>query len=548
MMRRLLLCALSVGMLCSSASAELIRETEPNGLLDVAQPLSPPCSVGGSIGAPGDLDVYAVAVRAGQTVRTDLLARGFRAGSTPGSDLSAVLRILAPDGATILAQDQSEGEFDDPTASALAPVTGRYLISVQHASALAGGASYRYVLSIEIEGNDTFATATLIAPPVVPSIDALIFPAGDLDYYRIEANAGQVLTVDIDSAAFNPAQPPAKVVLTLFDPDLASLAEDAYTSADPEDPFLQTTLPSTGTYYVRVRELRAFVGTGNTFYQMSVRLGPSADDDGFASGTPLTLPRTASGVVSPSSDLDHVRFDLPAAATVIADLDAREGLLSLLGGTLAVNGPAGVIAASSAVPDPFLSRALAPGAYSVSVDGRCSGAGCRPEDSYYVLHLDADADVDGLVLPQDNCPASSNGDQSDMDRDGRGDACDNCPSDFNPDQLDSDQDGVGDTCPCQAPVEAATQLTLQDDVTLTWEPSAHASSYALYRGAVLFAPWSFTHSCLRADLSAPAATDTQSPAAGTAFYYLVSESTPCGEGTLGMTSAGQPRPNAAPCP
>jgi hypothetical protein len=49
-----------------------------------------------------------------------------------------------------------------------------------------------------------------------------------------------------------------------------------------------------------------------------------------------------------------------------------------------------------------------------------------------------DADGDGKLVPNDNCPAVSNASQTDTDGDGIGDACDNCPSKPNPDLLYSD--------------------------------------------------------------------------------------------------------------
>ena len=529
--------------------ADLRREAEPNGPVPVAQPIAAPASIGGTIGAPGDVDLYAVAAEAGQTIQADVLARGFRAGNSPGSSLSALLQVLGPDGTTVLAWDQSLGDFDDPTASVEVTEAGRYYVSVRDLNPAAGGVDYGYVLSVEIEPNDTPTAATPILPPVVPSIDALIYPPGDLDYYRVAGAAGQVLTVDIDSAVFNPDQPPAKAVLTLYDPAGSLLAQDAYTSTDPNDPFLQVTLPATGAYVILVRELRSFVGTSNTFYQMSIELGPAASSNTFSTGMPIILPRAVSGVASPAGDVDHFRFGLGSAATLRADVDAREGLLSLLEGTLSLSDAGGLLASDTTSPDPALSRALDPGEYSVAVQGPCSGRTCHPEDSYFVLFLDPDIDADGLVLPQDNCPAVPNPEQADLDMDGVGDRCDNCAMRFNPEQRDSDGDGIGDGCPrCDRPPEVGTDLRFADLQTLSWSPAPEASYYSLYRGAVGGGPFSFDQVCLQPSLSDPGAVDSSLPAAARGFFYLVSGGNSCGEGPLGFTSSSQPRPNPYPCP
>ena len=60
--------------------------------------------------------------------------------------------------------------------------------------------------------------------------------------------------------------------------------------------------------------------------------------------------------------------------------------------------------------------------------------------------LEGDADGDGVVNSQDNCPNVVNRGQEDADGDGVGDACDNCPSTPNPGQQDWDIDGIGDAC------------------------------------------------------------------------------------------------------
>jgi hypothetical protein len=59
-----------------------------------------------------------------------------------------------------------------------------------------------------------------------------------------------------------------------------------------------------------------------------------------------------------------------------------------------------------------------------------------------------DADGDGILPPEDNCPEVANQDQADFDGDGVGDPCDNCIATANPDQTDRDLNGRGDVCNC----------------------------------------------------------------------------------------------------
>ncbi len=68
-------------------------------------------------------------------------------------------------------------------------------------------------------------------------------------------------------------------------------------------------------------------------------------------------------------------------------------------------------------------------------------------DDGKTLSYTDDADGDGQADGSDNCPFSSNRDQTDSDGDGVGDSCDNCKTGVaNPQQLDTDGDGAGDAC------------------------------------------------------------------------------------------------------
>jgi hypothetical protein len=546
---RRVLCAglIALGGAVIESRADLRREVEPNGDASTAMAVVPAASLGGVVGSPGDVDLYALRLEAGQTVRADIMARGFRAGTAPGSSLSAVVEILDADAVTVLATDQSLGDFDDPSAAWTAETAGRYFVSVRDLSAIEGGAAYVYVLSLEVDPNGDAADATPILPPVMPSIDALIWPAGETDLYQFEGGAGQTVEIDIDSAVFNPDNPPAKIVVALLDAAGATLATSSYLDANA-DPSIRATLPAAGTYFVRVRELRSFIGNSNTFYQMSVTLGGASGNNSFATAVPVVVPRAASGTVAPAGDADHFGFASVTASTLRGDLDAAQGLLSLLDGTLELHNAGGILATDSSNPDPALASAQPSGSYSMNVRGPCSGSGCLAEDAYYVLFIDPDADADGRVLPADNCPRVPNVDQADADRDGVGDACDNCPSEFNPDQRDADGDGVGDVCRrCDPPSEVAQDLRFADATTLVWSASA-AASYAAYRGTIDGGAWNSDHTCFDSALATPSFSDAANPAGGRAYFYLVSGRNACGEGPLGSDSAGNERPNPTPCP
>ena len=74
-----------------------------------------------------------------------------------------------------------------------------------------------------------------------------------------------------------------------------------------------------------------------------------------------------------------------------------------------------------------------------------------------------DLDADGVLDPDDNCPADSNPLQEDEDGDDWGDACDRCPGDPNPIEQDMDQDGLGDHCDNCPVVPNPVQEDLDED-------------------------------------------------------------------------------------
>ena len=67
-----------------------------------------------------------------------------------------------------------------------------------------------------------------------------------------------------------------------------------------------------------------------------------------------------------------------------------------------------------------------------------------------LFFLFGDADADGILDDEDNCPGISNPDQENSDTDLHGDSCDNCPFNYNPGQEDTDGDGIGDVCEASA--------------------------------------------------------------------------------------------------
>jgi hypothetical protein len=129
-------------------------------------------------------------------------------------------------------------------------------------------------------------------------------------------------------------------------------------------------------------------------------------------------------------------------------LDGAAGNLDLrvfAPGSSSVDGPAGVVAASTGSGARELLSLAAPAAGTYYVDVFAASGG-----GSYLLETSPDGDGDGAPDLADNCPAIANPGQENRDGDDTGDACDAFPGDP---ANDADHDGLGadaDNCPTVA--------------------------------------------------------------------------------------------------
>ena len=107
------------------------------------------------------------------------------------------------------------------------------------------------------DGNDSFADAEAINGR---SAEGVIATPGDLDFYKIEAEAGQWLAI---TTSANPDDTPGKVdtVITLFDADQNQVAQndDAYPRRNTDSQLI-TKVVATGTYYIKLEEWTTWAG------------------------------------------------------------------------------------------------------------------------------------------------------------------------------------------------------------------------------------------------------------------------------------------------
>jgi hypothetical protein len=114
------------GSLLVGRSIPTIAEVEPNDRLRKPQVVANPSAIEGMITPGDDVDVYAVAMRAGETLVAEAIA------ARAGSRLDAFVTILSPDGRELAANDDLFGR--DAAAWATVPSTGLYLVAIQDAN------------------------------------------------------------------------------------------------------------------------------------------------------------------------------------------------------------------------------------------------------------------------------------------------------------------------------------------------------------------------------------------------------------------------------
>jgi alpha-amylase len=147
---------------------------------------------------------------------------------------------------------------------------------------------------------------------------------------------------------------------------------------------------------------------------------------------------------------------------------------------------------------------------------------------------------------------------ADTDADGVPDFRDACPGVADPEQLDLDGDGAGDPCDCApalpgaweapAPVGASLRLHSAPVTDLDWIQPPGGHVHNIYRGTVdRVNDWNWNESCVASAVPGATWQDAATPAAGDAFYYLVSAANVCGESTLSIGSDGTQHLPDEPC-
>ncbi|HKQ50003.1 MAG TPA: thrombospondin type 3 repeat-containing protein [Phycisphaerae bacterium] len=371
--------------------------------------------------------------------------------------------------------------------------------------------SWILVAAVMISGRSAMGAPPVIVPAVEPNntpgtaqvlvlgsqggliVQGAITPTGDFDYYRLNnIPSGAKAWIKVDTGGTNLLSRDS--VVTLFAADGTTVIEDddddgQGTDCDStEETELSSaiagrTLTAGGTYFLRVRQFNNMnpIGSYLLFVVVTTASSPETEANNTvptADGiTTFSMPVGArSAAIGIAADVDFysvqaqsgnvlflaVDTDPPrtgAETDVVLKLFDTDGTAELL----SVDQPTGSEGAESAC-------------FAIPMTGtyfaRVSHFAAAGTGNYAIMTAafgQPDADGDGVIDSQDNCPSfadqtqknidgdqfgdgcdncpsSANNNQADLDGDGRGDVCDKCPTFANSDQADADGDGKGDVC------------------------------------------------------------------------------------------------------
>ncbi|EAQ79300.1 Calx-beta domain-containing protein [Blastopirellula marina] len=277
--------------IADAAGDELSRALDVSLTPEVAVELDG--SIGDGTYGSADVDLYAVTLSAGQTIRIDVDAVKLDGDGTALSSLNSYVRMFNSTGTQLSANDNGASPNDysssaDSYLSFTAFSGGTYYIGVssyygrnydpttagsgQTSTSTAAVGAYKLQLLAETPpepdsaGEELSTAEVLELDPFVPvEIDATIgdgaYFTSDVDFYAVTLFAGQTVTFDVDAYLLDSGTQlsPLDAHLRLFDAAGTLLLTNSYALSDNDntgynyrDPFLTFTATTAGTYYLGV--------------------------------------------------------------------------------------------------------------------------------------------------------------------------------------------------------------------------------------------------------------------------------------------------------
>ncbi len=180
----------------------------------------------------------------------------------------------------------------------------------------------------EVEPNGSAATASPLSGTNLV-VRANLYPNGDIDYYAFQANAGdRVYAATMTSASAGSSTDSQLTLLASDGTTIVEFDDDNGTFAALSSTIAGATIPTTGTYYLKVNDFTAGT-TSERSYELHFRLQNGAptpeveSNDTPATANPLPANGWVSGARNPAAatEQDWYSLNLNAGDTVYLSLD-----------------------------------------------------------------------------------------------------------------------------------------------------------------------------------------------------------------------------------
>lgn len=303
-------------------------EVEPNGSSATATPLAGRQGVvRADIWPAADVDVYAIQANAGDRIYAATMTSFSSSGNA-----DTQLRVLAPDGTTVIEFDEDDGSMaaqSSSIAGATLPAAGTYYLQVNAFSTTTTIRPYELHYRLqsgtptpEVEPNDTPATANPL--PANGWVSGTRSPAAatEQDWYSLTLNAGDTvfLSLDADPERDN-VQWDGRLGFALFgDAGNQILVVNDLSAGSATNPLSEAmfmTVKEAGTYFAFVDSANAAVGGPTATYHLSVTVHPAADEGvNCTTYTSTNVPVT----LGPAAGLASSTITVPGNPR-IADID-----------------------------------------------------------------------------------------------------------------------------------------------------------------------------------------------------------------------------------
>jgi hypothetical protein len=168
----------------------------------------------------------------------------------------------------------------------------------------------------ETEPNDTIPEGNLVT--LGDTVDGVIDPAGDFDYFAVQLATGTVLDLDVDAVVLGSAMDP---IIALFDVDSVTIlaVNDDWDGLDSR---IAYAIPVDGLYFVGITDLG---GNGGSAYTYRLKFGELTlnelePNNSAGEANLIAFGDTTFATLTPATDIDFFAIDVPDSTLIAFEL------------------------------------------------------------------------------------------------------------------------------------------------------------------------------------------------------------------------------------